>query len=146
MCISTSKCMLAHAFASSKMMKNIGKWWKKYLFHHAHKRLMWDAWRKTKKEDDFQMFFIVAFAGRNTQQIGLGQSRIAVFEDCKTAAPWLDCQVYYLSVSLSDLSKIIITGILHTFMLIKCSQIRNKYKVIFELSFYLSQVRVYSTQ
>ena len=24
--------------------------WKKYLFHHAHKRLMWDAWRKTKKK------------------------------------------------------------------------------------------------
>ena len=30
--------------AWSKTMKNIGKWWKKYLFHHAHERLMWDSY------------------------------------------------------------------------------------------------------
>ena len=45
LCISTSKRMLAHAFTWSKMMKIIGKLWKKYLFHHAHKRRMWDVWR-----------------------------------------------------------------------------------------------------
>ena len=43
LCISTSERMLAHVFAWSKTMKNIGKWWKKYFFHHAHERLMWDA-------------------------------------------------------------------------------------------------------
>ena len=32
------------AFAWSKMMKNIAKLWKKYLFHHVHERLMWDAY------------------------------------------------------------------------------------------------------
>ena len=38
LCISTSEHILAHAFAWLKMMKNIGKWWKKYLFHHLHER------------------------------------------------------------------------------------------------------------
>ena len=32
LCILTSKCMLAHAFTRSKTMKNMEKWWKKYLF------------------------------------------------------------------------------------------------------------------
>ena len=40
LCISTSKRMLTFAFTWSKTTKNIGKWWKKYLFNHAHERLM----------------------------------------------------------------------------------------------------------
>ena len=31
LCISTSVCMLAHAFTWWKTIKNIRKWWKKYL-------------------------------------------------------------------------------------------------------------------
>ena len=34
LCILTSKCMLAHAFAWSKTIKKIGKLWKRYFFHH----------------------------------------------------------------------------------------------------------------
>ena len=45
LCISTTKRMLAHAFAWSKMIKNIWKWVKKNLFHHAH-----GLQRKTKKK------------------------------------------------------------------------------------------------
>ena len=48
LCISTSKCMLAHAFAWLKMIKNIQKSWKKYISHQTHKRLM-----KKNKEKSF---------------------------------------------------------------------------------------------
>ena len=39
LCISTSKCMLAHAFTWSQTMKNAWKLSKNYFFHHMHERL-----------------------------------------------------------------------------------------------------------
>ena len=40
LCISTSVCMLAHAFAWSKMVKNALKLSKTYFFCHEYERLM----------------------------------------------------------------------------------------------------------
>ena len=38
LCISTSECMFAHAFAWSKRIKNIPKLVKNHIFHHVHER------------------------------------------------------------------------------------------------------------
>ena len=89
LCISTSKRMLAHAFAWSKTIKNTWKWVLKSTFFIMHTKDTWEAyeekWRKkfvgqqlgvTPKSwsTHFQMFLIVfdhAFAGQNTQQAAI---------------------------------------------------------------------------
>ena len=50
LCILTSECMLAHAFAWSKTMENIQKSWKKCLFHYTHERFMTGSWSKWRKK------------------------------------------------------------------------------------------------
>ena len=63
LCISTSQRMLAHAFAWSKRIENIGKWRKKYLFLFS------------SFSDGFDHFSPCecmrkhAFAGRNSQHL-----------------------------------------------------------------------------
>ena len=60
LCISTSKCMLAHAFTWSKTIKNIQKSWKKSFFFMSqpYMSLSYARWKRYFFYD-FGMFLII---------------------------------------------------------------------------------------